>query len=44
MNIGEGVYTFGSKKIYVKIENNHLCIRVGGGYLMIDEFLKKYMF
>ena len=35
----EGVYDFGSKKVNVKIEKNRIMIRVGGGYLSIDEFL-----
>ena len=35
----EGVYSFGSKKISVRIENGKIIIRVGGGYLSIDEFM-----
>lgn len=31
----EGVYRFGSKRIYVKIENNKILIRVGGGFLSL---------
>ena len=34
-----GVYTFGSKRINIKIESGKILIRVGGGYLSIDEFL-----
>lgn len=30
---GEGVYSFGSKKIYVKMESGKIFIRVGGGFL-----------
>jgi len=33
---------FGSKKIYAKIMNGKLVIRVGGGYMSIDEFMKHY--
>jgi len=34
-----GVYEFGSKRINVRIEKGRIKIRVGGGYLSIDEFL-----
>lgn len=37
-----GIYTFGSKKVCVKIENGKINIRVGGGYMRIEEFLEKY--
>lgn len=33
---------FGSKKIFAKIMNGKLVIRVGGGYMLIDEFLANY--
>jgi len=33
---------FGSKKIFAKIQNGKLIIRVGGGYMLIDEFLANY--
>ena len=36
----EGVYTFGTKKIFVKLLDTGLKIRVGGGYLNIEEFLE----
>lgn len=39
---GDGVYQFGSKKVYVKIEKDKILIRVGGGYLSIDQFVEKY--
>ena len=35
----EGVYQFGSKRVAVKVEKQGIKIRVGGGYLSIDEFL-----
>ena len=35
----EGVYEFGSKRIMVKVERDKIQIKVGGGYLSIDEFL-----
>ena len=38
-----GVYTFGSKKVNVRVEQgNKIQIRVGGGYLSIDEFLDQF--
>ena len=37
-----GVYSFGSKKICVKVDNNKIIIRVGGGYMNIEEFIEKY--
>ena len=33
---------FGSKKVFVKIMSDRLVIRVGGGYMMIDQFLSTY--
>jgi len=48
----EGVYHFGSKRVYVRVERdkitgniiwiNDTIVRVGGGYLSIDEFLDIY--
>ena len=40
--IGNGYYLFGTKKIYAKILNGKLVIRVGGGYMIITEFLDQY--
>ena len=33
---------FGSRKIFAKIMNDKLVIRVGGGYMVINEFLETY--
>ena len=38
----EGVYEFGSKRITVKVERDTIQVKVGGGYLTIDEFLDTY--
>ena len=38
----EGVYEFGSKRVMVKVERDKIQIKVGGGYLSIDEFLDQY--
>lgn len=35
----EGVYQFGSKRVFIKVEKENIVIRVGGGYLSIDEFI-----
>ena len=42
MRESEGVYTFGSKRVAIQVEKNNIKIRVGGGYLSIDEFLDQY--
>ena len=42
MRESEGVYQFGQKRINVKVEKDNIKIRVGGGYLSIDEFLDQY--
>lgn len=42
MRESEGVYSFGSKRVAVKVEKDNIKIRVGGGYLSIDEFLDQY--
>ena len=38
----EGVYEFGSRRVMVKVERDKIQIKVGGGYLSIDEFLDQY--
>lgn len=39
----EGVYQFGQKRVYVKIEKgNTIKVRVGGGYMHIDDFIEAY--
>ena len=42
MRESEGVYEFGSKRIAVKIERGKIQIKVGGGFLAIDEFLDQH--
>lgn len=39
---GNGFYLFGTKKIYAKILNGKLVIRVGGGFMIIEEFIATY--
>ena len=39
----EGVYLFGSKRVYIKIEKgDNILIRVGGGFMHIGEFISQY--
>ena len=40
--LGGGYYMFGTRKIFANIFNGKLVIRVGGGYMGIDEFMKHY--
>jgi hypothetical protein len=38
----EGIYLFGTKRVFLKLENNNIKIRVGGGYTNIEEFIEIY--
>ena len=38
----KGVYLFGTKRVFIKVENGKIIIRVGGGFMMIDEFVEIY--
>ena len=40
--LGGGFYMFGSKKIFCKVMNGNLVVRVGGGYVSIEEFIRVY--
>ena len=42
MRESEGVYEFGTKRVYVRVDKNKINVRVGGGFLSIDEFLDQY--
>ena len=42
MRESSGVYEFGTKRIMVKVERDRILIKVGGGFLSIDEFLDHY--
>jgi hypothetical protein len=35
----EGIYLFGTKRTAIRVENDKITVRVGGGYLSIEEFL-----
>ncbi len=38
----EGVYLFGTKRVNIRVDNNNINVRVGGGYLSIEEFIDQY--
>lgn len=40
--LGDGFYLFGTRKIYAKVLNNKLVVRVGGGYMNFGEFIDSY--
>ena len=41
----EGIYKYaGKKRVFMKIEGDQIIIRVGGGYLTIEEFIDSYCF
>ena len=40
--LGDGYYLFGTRKIFAKILNGRLIIRVGGGYVVIEEFISQF--
>ena len=42
MRESEGVYQFGTRRVNVRVERGKIMIKVGGGYLSIDEFLDQY--
>ena len=35
----EGFYLFGTRKIFAKVLNNKLVVRVGGGFMSFSEFI-----
>lgn len=40
--LGGGYYLFGLKKIFAKIINDKLVVRVGGGYMNFKEFIETH--
>jgi len=40
--MNEGVYMYGTKKVTVKYLRNNLIIKVGGGSMMLEEFIANY--
>jgi len=38
-----GVYQFGQKRVFIKVEKgNKILVKVGGGFVNIEEFIKKF--
>ena len=39
----EGIYQFGARRVYIKIgKGNQVLVRVGGGYMQIEDFITQY--
>ena len=38
----EGVYTYCKRKVFMKNEHERLIIRVGGGYMSLEEFIDTF--
>ena len=38
----DGIYSYFLKKVLMKVEENKLIIRVGGGYMSMEEFLERH--
>jgi len=38
----EGVYSYCKKKVMIKIENEKLVLRVGGGFMQLEEFVDAF--
>ena len=37
-----GIYLYGTRKVSISIERNKLTVKVGGGYMFIEDFINKY--
>lgn len=42
MRESSGMYEFGTRRVEVKVAKGKILIRIGGGYMPIDEFLEQY--
>jgi len=38
----EGIYKFGNRRVAVRVDHEKINVRVGGGYLSIEEFIDQY--
>jgi hypothetical protein len=38
--VSQGNYEFGTQKVLVKVDNEKIKVRVGGGYLLLDKFIE----
>lgn len=42
MDAEKNLYLFGTRKVYAKVINGKLMVRVGGGYMGFEDFYKTY--
>ena len=42
MRESEGIYQFGSRKVAIRVDQDRITVRVGGGYISVEEFLEQY--
>ena len=42
VRLTEGLYLFGTRKINAKVQGDRIVVRVGGGFLPLDNFIKQY--
>ena len=42
MRESEGVYQFGTRRVFLALNNGKLSVKTGGGWLSLDEFLDQY--
>lgn len=40
LRMQEGIYEFGTRRVSVKVERSSILVKVGGGWLQVDEFLE----
>ena len=40
--VGKGVYMFGNRRITATMQGGRLVIRVGGGFMVVQEFIRTY--
>ena len=40
LRMQEGIYEFGTSRVNVKVERSSILVKVGGGWLQVDEFLE----
>ena len=39
----EGVYQFGQRKVYIKVEKGcNVLVKVGGGYMSVSDFIDEF--
>lgn len=39
----EGVYRFGQRRVYIRVEKgNQILVRIGGGYMNIKDFIEEF--